>query len=252
MRRLFSVLTFLVAAAVVALLWPGCSDSPTDNSAIGETTLDVSTYFPLNPGSSLQYMETSNVFDRTSYYWCYVGEGVNIGGCIVYPWIRQNANYPSAVDTGYLFAEGDGIYCFESSDATPEKLLESPLEIGNSWLRYDLSQNLIDIDDIIAITTDGNNIKPADGTHDTLPNGGIVTKSYPTIGSNYLEISAIEHILLDNGSELDDCLKVENEVSGASNYYWYAPGVGLVRYVIGVDTVNYPEGELVGEIIMTR
>ncbi|UCD93904.1 MAG: hypothetical protein JSU69_09040 [Candidatus Zixiibacteriota bacterium] len=252
MRRLISVLTFFAAAATVILLWAGCSETPTDNSAIADTTPDISSYFPLNPGSSLQYMETSNVFGQTSYYRCTIGEGVNVGGYTVYEWTRQNVHYPLSVDTGYLFSENDGLYYFESSNTIPEKLLESPLEVGNSWLRFDPSQNLLDADDIIAITTESNNIKPADDAQDSLPSGGQITKTYPTIGSNYFEISAIEDIDLDNGNTFEDCLKVENQINDASNYYWYARGVGLVRYVVGVDPDNYPNGELVGEIVMTR
>jgi hypothetical protein len=144
------------------------------------------------------------------------------------------------------------MYYIEGSGTTPEKLLESPLEVGNTWLRFDPSQNPLNGDDIIAITTGGGNIKPADGTQDSLSSGGQVTKTYPTIGSNYFEISAIEDIELNNGNGFKDCLKVENAISDASNYYWYARGVGLVRYVIGVDPDNYPDGELVGELVLVR
>jgi len=93
------------------------------------------------------------------------------------------------------------------------------------------------------------NYNDGDGLPDPY-NGNGAAKNFPTMGSNYLEVSAIEDIKLSNGNSFTQCLKVENGSRSSSNYYWYAPGVGLVRYVIGVDPQNYPEGEVVGEVVL--
>jgi len=249
---------FLISAAV---LWIGCSDSDTTVSSSSNSGPDVSTYFPLKTGCSLQFMEINNVYNDTTIHLFTTGTSIIVGGRQVYAWTEEVINRPASIDTGYLFYEGDALYYFESPYDIPEKLLNSPLEVGSVWLRYDASQ--VQIDDVgdIDILSEFNNGKGDinDGVQGGFIGGGSgddnngpdVKKCFPTTGSNYFTLTAIEDLIFEDGNRIEECLKIENNVSGASNYYWYAPGVGLVKYIIGVDSEDYPEGEVVGQIVST-
>jgi len=123
-------------------------------------------------------------------------------------------------------------------------VLEAPLTVGRSWLRFtpvDVNQGQ---DNLLDILTGNDGAK----TDDANTGGLIATKSFPTIGANYFIISALEEIYLDNGNSYQNCIRVENQSNGFTNYYWYAPGVGLVRDVINATPESFPSGEIVGEI----
>lgn len=256
----FLFMLTLVALGAAIFLWIGCSDSPSTTVASEESEPDISQYFPLKAGNSLQYVETNNATGDTSYFWYTVGDAVNIGGCVIYPWLRKNVDYSFVVDTGYLCVEGNALYYFDSDYDTPEKLLETPLEVGNSWRRFEASQFQIEGNNLIDYVIDNQQIKNYDegysgeygygGDDPDIYTGNGAAKNFPTFGFNYLEISAIEDIKLDNGNSFTNCLKVENGSGTGSNYYWYAPQVGLVRYIIGVDSQTSPDGDIAGEIVL--
>jgi len=261
MRKFYLFMAVLFAGALFALVWIGCSDSSTSLSSSTSTEPGLAEYFPLKPGSSVHYIEINNNIDDTTYFLCTVGSSVAIGNYQGYYWIKINQDYPGQIDTGYVFYNSNAVYFVEDPNDIPEKLLESPFMVGRSWTRYDASQVLLDnniIDSII-----GNNDSKYDDDNGALGayNGGGETdpfndndwygtaKSFPSIGANYFQLSAKEDIVLDLGTEIDDCIKIENRNGSATNYYWYAPDAGLVRYVIGVNPDTNPDGELVGEII---
>ena len=132
-------------------------------------------------------------------------------------------------------------------------MLEAPLTVGRSWLRFtpvDVNQGQDNLLDILTGNDGGKASDPSDGakTDDANTGGLIATKSFPTIGANYFIISALEEIYLDNGNSYQNCIRVENQSNGFTNYYWYAPGVGLVRDVINATPESFPSGEIVGEI----
>jgi len=260
MKKQSFIVAFLFAAIAV-ISWIGCSGTDSAVAPVADSDPEVPAYFPLKTGNSLQFMEVDNTLNDTAYHWFTIGAGVCINEHQVYTWIEEISDRPAAIDTGYLFYENDAVYYFESACDIPEKLLACPLEVGSVWLRYDISEtqfndtnNLIDIiteyDD--GKSTDGDGVQGGflgDGTDD---DGPLAAKCFPTIGANYFMISAVENLILDNGNHFEDCLKVENNAGDASNFYWYAPGVGLVKYVIGVDSESYPEGEVVGQIVLRQ
>ena len=80
-------------------------------------------------------------------------------------------------------------------------------------------------------------------------NGGVVGKVFPTTGSNVRWVARVETITLNDGVVFSGAAKVVNQLSnGSTNQYWFAPGFGLVRYVIGA-TQSYPNGQQVGELV---
>ncbi|MEW5924337.1 MAG: hypothetical protein AB1746_10150 [Candidatus Zixiibacteriota bacterium] len=250
----------VVAVLFTAAIWIGCSDSDSEFSPTSSTEPDVSTYFPLKAGTSTQFIEVNNTTNDTCYHWFTIGSPVVSGSRLVYRWIDENSNRPAFVDTGFLFYDNEAIYYFESPYETPEKLLTAPFQVGSVWLRYNASEIQLDYDNYIDIFADYTNDKDVDdgvlgGYNDgdpTQDDGVIAGKCFPTIGANYFRISAFENITLNNGNDFEGCLKIENNVSGALNYYWYSPGVGLVKYMIGVDSVSYPEGKIAGQIVLSK
>ena len=250
-------------AIFAAILWIGCSDSDITVSSTAETGLNIETYFPLKTGTSAQFMEVDFALNDTTYHSFTVGSNIIIGGRQVHCWISEFADRPTEIDTGYIFYLDEALYYFENYSEIPEKLLASPLEVGNMWLRFDASQTELDDNNYIDIFTgiendkNSNDIfsgdfydnKDGDGEGE---DGPIVKKCFPTTGSNYFVIAAIEDINFENGNLFENCLKIENSVGDAMNYYWYSPGIGLIKYAIGVDSENYPDGEIVGQIILSR
>lgn len=254
---------FFIAVALIfssVAFWVGCSDSDSEYSPTSSTEPEISTYFPLKTGVSNEFIEVNNTVHDTCYHWFTVGSPVISGSRLVYRWIDENSNRPAFVDTGFLFYDNEAIYYFENPYETPEKLLTVPFQVGSIWLRYNTSEVQLDYDNYIDIFTGYTNDKNTDdgvlgGYNDgdpTQDDGVIAGKCFPTIGANYFKIAAIEDIVLYNGNHFQGCLKIENNVGGALNYYWYSPGVGLVKYMIGVDSEDYPEGEIVGQIVLSK
>ena len=53
-----------------------------------------------------------------------------------------------------------------------------------------------------------------------------------------------------NGDYYSKTVRISNDGSGSTrNYYWLAPGVGLVKYVIGSLDENEPKGNIEAELI---
>jgi|GEM_PF-718020 len=262
MRKLIYIVAVLFAISA-AILWIGCSDSDITVSSEAGTELNIDTYFPLKTGTVTQFMEIDNALSDTTYHQFSVGGKVTIGGKQVYCWISEIIDRPAAIDTGYLFFQDEALYYFENYTEIPEKLLAVPLEVGSMWLRYDATQEELDDNNYIDIFTNIENDKNSndgilgdyiDNKDDEVDgsDGPIAEKCFPTTGSNYFVVSAIESLSFDNGSQFENCLKIENSAGEALNYYWYSPGIGLVKYAIGVDSENYPDGEIVGRIILSR
>lgn len=258
-KYIFSIAVGLIISTIV--MWVGCSNSDTAFSPTTETDPEISTYFPLTAGTSKQFVEVNKSVNDTSYHWFTISDPVIIGGRQVFRWIDDIVERPTFVDTGFLFYDNEAIYYFESPYETPEKLLTSPFEVGSVWLRYDASAVQLEYDNLIDIfsdyTYDKNNDDGVqggffDGGDPYSNDGAKAGKCFPTLGANYFKITAIEDISLDNGNNFEDCLRIENNLGGSINYYWYSPGVGLVKYAIGADSENYPEGEIVGQIVLSK
>jgi hypothetical protein len=57
-------------------------------------------------------------------------------------------------------------------------------------------------------------------------------------------------LYLTNGDYYTAAYRVSTETGGVlTNYYWFVPGVGLVKYVIGATEDNPANGNIVGELM---
>lgn len=237
-------LSVLSLAVTAALTLVGCSDNDiigTSNEAAADPRA-ITFYFPVESGytSTLEVRESDG---RTSTMTFKVGAEVPFGSSSAIQWFHQAG---TGFDTSYVRVAGAAIYLYESISSLPERILQGPLIQGSSWTRYPSIDTPSDTTSIVTGETDLGDI--VDKDDDNGGDGG-AAKSFPTTGSNEMRVERVETILLASGSSFAGCAKVTNQLSdGSENQYWFAPGYGLVKYVIGA-TESYPSGRQTGELV---
>ncbi len=225
--------TLLIAAIALYL---GCS-SPVENvSKPGEDQTAVNQYFPLDPGLTTTYrIDNANGSSSTLSYT--VGKPLDYKGRQTYRWIKKEST--GAIDTSYFFEAANGLFFVEWLGASTERMLAYPPTVGNSWSLSDEVQDTITI---------GTGIDTS-GTGGGGGGGVTLSSNFFVEGNSTLTVASIEGIQLVHGSYYSGTVKVRNDNSnGTSNYYWYAPGIGIVKYVLGA-TPTLPNGQINGELI---
>jgi hypothetical protein len=254
MNFLSKIVTLAVILMSLIALWISCTDDDaTVISSANTSDMTVSDYFPLTGGYTVYFQVDNNVIDDTITYRFCLGAPENDGTRLVYPWSYTNVDYPNQTDTGYLYIADDALYYYDDHSLYPEKILQGPFEVGRSWLRFE--DPVITGEGQDYPYTDNENAKDYGfdenndwySKYDDDYDGDGAAKTYPVEGSNACYITAIEGIDLNNGLSFKDCLRVTNYSNGLNNYYWYAPGRGLVKYQIGVGLSAADDGNVIGE-----
>ncbi len=259
-KRLYIQIISLFLMAIVLGLW-GCEkkmSAPIINSS--EYTPTIEDYFPLSAGKTTKIVSINtgyepNIIIREQFE---CGEGVDLENQSIYPWIYTNLDYSSVVDTSYFYLTESALYFYETADSDPEKILEEPLEVGQTWQRFGSStadaNNLYNniLDSLLSKETGDTEIIQENKGNLPDDNGFFSGKIYPTSGSGLMTIVAIENVQLENGNLYRDCIKVQNERGDNTNYYWYAKNYGLIKYIIGatIESLaldNTLDGIIVGE-----
>jgi len=249
--RFYLKIATVLLLLIVSAIWFGCSKSPTAPDSKNIASAALFEYFPLNSGNVFDYQIINYSRGDTSYQRYIVGGRINVGDSkIVYSWLGYVPGYALMADTGYICLDGNILSYHDNLYSYPEVILQTPFEVGKNWKRYSSSKTLMDSTNILNLDytndNDNDNGIPGDGYDPYGGNGGGSAKTYPTYGDNKFIITAIEDLNLGNYGNYKNCLKVVNSTTVSSNQYWYAPGVGLVRYAIAVDSVSYPNGMIVG------
>lgn len=236
------VATFVVLSLVaVAFGWYGCSDNTIETIVSADdlnntSQSEVLNYFPLNEGYTTVFsIAQSNGSHTTASF--RVGKTVDFLGMEVVEWIgTQNG----VIDTGYFRVTENSLIYYDNYYTDPEVILDLPFQIGASWLRFDDQSGTDAGDSYIDISS---------GTEDD--GGGGAAKVFPTDGASAMVIDGYESINLDNGFYYAEVLRVANATSNGlgTNYYWYSPGIGLIRYALGVTDATYPDGVVTAELI---
>jgi len=257
----------LVMVLLIAILAAyGCSEKSSAPLTIAATeeVPPIEQYFPLSTGKVIDFSITNNQTEIESCDRYTVGSGLENRGEKSYIWIHTNPKYPSYVDTGYFYQLGNALYYLEDAEATPEKVLEAPFTVGRSWQRYQTRELVLgESDNLLETLINGGGGKNPDGAGDPdnpaapeeeIPgdDSPFLAKNFPISGSTQMTITALEDIELDNGYVFENCIRVENGSASYRNNYWYAPEVGLVRYVLGINATSSPDGQVVGEIQQTQ
>jgi len=252
MSRQTIVLFLAGAIGLICLTLAGCSDDSTSAVApdSGGEDYAVAYYFPVSEGYTTTYQVSYS--DGSSETVTYeIGEEVSFGILPAREWAITDGS--GNIDVGFCVLEDSAVYYFENTRSLGEKILALPLSPGASWDRYSSSTG----DDSTSSSTyydvtwpdkfggqDGG--QEPTGDDDEQP---FVQKSYPTSGSNEVVVEAIENVQV-NGQVIGGAARVKTSGSvGKANYYWYAPGIGLVKYVLGADIGEYDQGAEVGELL---
>jgi len=242
---------YLIPVMILSIVlgWAGCSESvKTTVSSPGQSSIPVVQYFPLDPGHTSVYAtNTQGIPSQTSFI---VGEARQIGNASAVRWIVQSQS--GALDTSYFVATDSALFYLETEYSEPEKILSLPLTVGNSWPRY-YNYNVTGYSNGNLGTytnygwstwTLGDSVLIKDSGTDS--NDRPTAKNYPSEGANTFTIDAIESVNTGALGTFSGTLKVSNiGYNGTTNFFWFAPGVGLVKYLIGVgaDGSGTPQAE---------
>jgi hypothetical protein len=232
-------LAFCLMLFVIA----GCSNNSSLVTAPGTGALPTlaTSWFPLTPGSSSTF-ETTDADGFNHLVTFKVGNLVSFGSSTAYQWfILENG---AVQDTDFVVATATAVYVYESSFSAPEQILKVPVATGSTWNRYAGSTR-----DTISIITGGEGKDNGDTGDSGDGDLDVFSKIFPTEGSNEMKVVRVDQLTLDNGSHYSGTAEITNSNPGGStNHYWFAPGLGLVKYVIGA-TQSRPSGQASGEMI---
>lgn len=223
----------LAAAAmiiVIALNMPGCSDKTVTTTAV-DTNPDsgATVYLPLTDGWRVSYVYLEPQSGQLNIE---VADPVTIAGNPGFTVRKYDPNGPY-VEQVYRYAKGDAIFESRLLSDPGVRMLEAPFVIGNSWDRNDTSTTNSVITDLGADTGDGG--------------GGITYTPKTNVGYTIMSIVSIEDVLALNDIMYGHCIKVAWQTGPSTcNYYWYAPGIGLVKFEEDVDLFNLDAEHTIG------
>ena len=234
-----NIVTMILIISALAL---GCSGHfVTASDPASFSNSDVVEYFPLEPGyqTTFELTETNGSSEIIVFK---VGKKVPFLQDSATQWIARNG---SSVDTGFAVISSGSLTIYESTNSGGEKILDIPLTVGKSWSRFSSISTGTE-DDFTIIITDNKLTNDSGSTGDS----GITNKSFPTDGSDEMVVDKYESIQLSNGDYYSNTVRISNDGSGSTrNYYWFAPGIGLVKYVIGSLDSNEPSGNIEAELL---
>ena len=224
-----------------AFAW-GCSGHfVTASDPASFSNNDVVEYFPLDESYQTTF-ELKEVNRASEFIVFKIGKKIPFLEDSAVQWISVTG---SSVDTGFIVVSSSSLTIYESSNSAGEKVLDIPLTVGKSWSRFSSISTGTE-DDFTIIITDNKLTNDTGNTGDS----GVAEKSFPTDGSSVMTVDKYESIQLSNGDYYSNTVRISNDGGGSTrNYYWFAPGVGLVKYVIGSLDANEPKGNIEAELI---
>lgn len=229
-----------ITLAIAALLSQGCSNhfvqavAPTTNSID-----EVASFFPLEEGYRASYQISSAYSDLgvVSYT---VGKDVPFLGASATLWIANNNGHK---DTSYFVQNGSSLVFYEEKNSDPEIILNFPLALGKTWSRFGTLES-----QITDTTGTGGVIIDKDSTLGDI--GVSLASTFPIEGYALMTVDKIESVELSDGSYYSGVARVSNDAGGNTrNYYWYASGVGLIKYILGGNNPENPTGGIQAELI---
>ena len=243
-------ITVILAILIIAGLTSCSDDSVTVPPTEGVTTTSnaVTTYFPLDEGyTSIYSVTSSDGPSRTVTF--RVGREVETLDGTVIQWISYDPQ--TGLDTGYFQITSTAIFYRENITSMAEKIIELPMSVGRTWDRYEDSDVKItaDVESFEDIDIDGTKIF-SENTVDTSISVFSTLKNLPIIGEATMTVEEAGTLSLTNGQSYTTAYRVSTVSAGIlTNYYWFVPGVGLVKYVIGSLDDDPASGNVVGELL---
>lgn len=234
---------FLMAAVFTFTLgWMGCSENESSiiSSANDPVVNNTVNYFPLSEGHKIIYEVTysNGTIEEVTFT---VGAEVPFGVTTATQWFIESND--GSKDTNFIVTSDSSVYLYTDPQAIPEKLLSYPLLPGATWNRYVTNEEVLD--DVL-----DDNDNPEVDEDDNGTENGILLPAYPTTGSGDMVVENAETIALSSGGAYSGSVRIRNNSSTeVKNYYWYTPGIGLTKYIIGTTDQTYPNGQIVGEMV---
>lgn len=227
-----------LALTAAAIGWVGCSDT---TKIITEPTQQepsqIGNYFPLTEGKTSVFTITKSGISSEARFT--IGDKVRIGNANAVQWL---INASGVYDTSYFVQTDSALYYLETPFAEPEKILSLPFDIGHSWPRY-YNYNITgnSTGDLGTWIQPGGGDNPF-GNNDTTggDNDGAASKNYPSEGGNTFTVIGTETVTLGGSlGSYAGALKIKNVGwGGSTNYYWYVPGLGLVKYQLETNDLS--------------
>jgi hypothetical protein len=246
------LLLIIVAAVMLSLGWVGCSNNRTTTTTITDSYSyagTISYYFPVSEGQVSTY-QVRNADGSTDLVNLQVGPKMELNGQAASIWLSSKNG--SNVDTSYSVVTESAVYFYDNARSEPELVLQLPLQPGRAWSRFGYTSIVTGGETTDTTSNPYNDLLYPKDTASTLPDttqGGYTAKVYPTEGADVITVDKVEMISLSNGNVYSASVRVSNTATdGTTNYYWYVPGIGLTKYVIGATSL-YPNGQRIGELV---
>lgn len=209
-RLIIGTLLLLFTGLVVL---SGCSDKSFSTSM---TTISddapASAYIPLNQGWRINYVQTE---PEVAYYDIEITDPASIAGNSGYI-VRKTNSTTGDVSYSYRYSADNAVFESYSTTDPGVRLLEGPFTVGHSWNRYNTTIS----------TGDDNGDTDTSGTGGDIQLGSVPGDDYQT-----MSIVAKESVTALDGHTYGNCVKVSWQIGEyAYNYYWYAAGIGLVKF----------------------
>ncbi len=223
----------------LGLLIPGCSDKTfTSTTTAIPQDANPTVFIPLEQGLRVSYVVLE---PESQHFDIEVTDPVNIAGNPGFT-IRKTDRNTDEIQLSYRYQKDNAIFESGSTSSPGERILESPFLVGNSWDRFDLTTttNTI-IDDFVDEefeVNDGDEVDPGD-SHKIKPGDDYTTMS----------IVGVESVESLSGNSFGNCLKVEWQTGESTyNYFWYAAGIGLVKFEQNYNSLAASSDHTIGVI----
>lgn len=242
MKEMKTVLLFCMISVLLTLIISGCSDNTFGSSDDAEAAQSAppTAYIPLEQGLRVSY---SVVQPETKFFDLEVTIPSRIAGHNGFK-IRSVDRLTGATNSFYRYASGNAIYESTSLSDPGYKILEGPFATGHGWNRYDGAVTNDDYD--YGNGDNGNDI--GDIKNDL---GNLFGNSNPGDNYGYMSIVGFEDVVALDGQTYGSCLKVAWQSSETTtNYYWYATGIGMVKFQYGFNYLAASDNSTIG--IMTN
>jgi hypothetical protein len=210
----------LLIPVILFVVVQGCSEKTfTSSTSSVSPSANPTVYIPLEQGWRISYVVLE---PEDKHFDVEVVDPVNVARNPGYT-IRRTDRNTGEIGISYMYSKGNAIFESKSTTEPGVRILEAPFVIGNSWDRYDTSSTsstILDGDsEDFNLGKDGFSIF------------GDLHKVKPGMDYSTMSIVGFDDVQAMNGNTYGHCIKVEWRTSGTHvNYYWYAAGIGLVKY----------------------